>query len=52
MALKSYRLKETLKRSSKKRKKKKLFSDIVTPAVTAIVGVALVGETASAVARV
>jgi len=46
MGLKSYRLK------SKKKKKRKLIRDFVTPAVTAIIGVALVSETARAVNRI
>jgi len=48
MVLKSYRL----KKKKNKKKKRKLFADFITPAVTAIVGVALVSETASAVSRI
>lgn len=43
MALKSYRLRDTLK---KKKKKLKPVKDIVTGGITALVGVALVSEVA------
>ena len=49
MVLKSYRLKK--KGNSPKStsmKKRKAFPDFVTPAVTALIGVALVSETATA----
>ncbi len=48
MALKSYRL--TLKKG--KKKKKKALGGLITGGITALLGVALVSETAKAVSRV
>ena len=47
MALKSYRLK-----LKKKGKKKKPVKDLVTGGVTALIGIGLLSETASAVRRI
>jgi len=47
MALKSYRIKK-----KKKKKKKKAFGDLVTGGITALVGTALVAQTASALSRI
>ncbi len=47
MALKSYRLK-----LNKKKKKKSRTGDLITGGVTALIGIGLLSETASAVARV
>ncbi len=44
MALKSYRS----RKKGKKKKKRRMFSDLTTGAITAIVGVSLVSETAKA----
>lgn len=49
MALKSY---TNLKPSKKKKKKKKLAGDIITGGVTALIGIGLLSETASAVNRI
>jgi len=53
MVLKSYRLRDTLKKKSKKKKLKRTSTgDMITGGVTALIGVGLLSETASAVARV
>lgn len=39
-------------KKKKSKKKRKVFPEFVTPAITALVGVALVSETARAVSRV
>ena len=54
MALKSY---STFKKKKKKKKKKKLkfrtgTKDLVTGGVTALIGIGLLSETASAVGRI
>lgn len=51
MALKSYRLKETMKKT-KRKKKRKSSSGFVRDATGAILGVALFSEVASAVGRI
>lgn len=50
MALKSYRL-LTKKKNSPKKKRRKLSSDFVTPAVGAIIGLAFVSQTANVLGR-
>ncbi len=49
MALKSYRL---FKKGKKKKKRRSGTRDIITGGVTAIIGVGLLSETATAVARI
>lgn len=51
MALKSYRFKSK-KRTKRKKKRRSGSRDIITGGVTAVVGTALVAETASAVRRI
>ncbi len=50
MALKSYRLK--LKKGKKKKKKRTGLGGLVVGGITALVGAALIDQTAQAVARV
>lgn len=54
MALKSYRLRETLKKGKrmKARKRRTPTGDMITGGVTAIIGVGLLSETAGAVAAI
>lgn len=49
MALKSY---SSFEKKKKKGKKKKPFGDIITGGVTALIGIALLSETAKAVNRI
>ena len=55
MALKSYRLRDTLKRKPKKSKSRRRLSDtgrILIGGTTALIGVGLLSATAEAVSRV
>jgi len=52
MVLKSYRLKDTLKKKKGNVKKKKSIGRLLVGGATALIGVALLSETASAVSRV